>query len=326
MPSILNISLDFELHWGRFDKVVLDQKGKTYFENTRYAFPKMVDLFLQYDVHVTWAAVGMLYNQNATEWRANQPKEFPTYNDPKYSSYAWVAENGLMEPEDPYHFAPDLISLIANKPGFEIGTHTYSHYYCKEPGQTAAQFKADLTLAKEIAGKRGHQLKSLVFPRNQFNEDYLQVCYELGIEIVRSNPDCWYWDANRPESLAKKIFRTGDAYCNILGPKVFSLDSIDINQKPLCLPASRLYRAWTSKSNILNKLKLQRILNELTFAAKNNGYYHLWWHPHNFGWHPDECLKELEQILQHYRSLHQQYGMQSLTMWETKEKLLVARC
>jgi peptidoglycan/xylan/chitin deacetylase (PgdA/CDA1 family) len=324
--SILNISLDFELHWGRFDKVVLDQNGKSYFENTRYAFPKMVDLFLQYDVHVTWAAVGMLYNQNGSEWRANQPKELPTYNDQKYSSYAWVAENGLMEPTDPYHFAPDLISLIENKSGFEIGTHTYSHYYCKEPGQTAEQFKADLTLAKEIAAKRGHQLKSLVFPRNQFNEDYLQVCHELGIEIVRSNPDSWYWDANKPESLAKKVFRTGDAYSNILGPKVFSLDTIDINQKPLCLPASRLYRAWTSKSNLLNKLKLQRILNEMTFAAKTNGYYHLWWHPHNFGWHPDECLKELEQILQHYRSLHQRYGMQSLTMWETKEKLLVARC
>ncbi len=300
---------------------MLDQKGKSYFENTRYAFPKMVELFLQYEVHVTWAAVGMLYNQNAAEWRANQPKELPTYNDPKYSSYAWVAENGLMEPTDPYHFAPDLISLIENKPGFEIGTHTYCHYYCKEAGQTAAQFKADLKLAKEVAEKRGHQLKSLVFPRNQFNEDYLQVCYELGIEIVRSNPDCWYWDANLPESLAKKIFRTGDAYSGLLGAKVFSLDSIDINQKPLCLPASRLYRAWTSKSNILNKLKLQRILGEMTFAAKTGGYYHLWWHPHNFGWHPDECLKELEQILQHYRFLHQKYGLQSLTMWETKESM-----
>jgi len=323
--SILNISLDFELHWGRFDKVVLDQKGKSYFDNTRYAFPRMVDLFLQYEVHVTWAAVGMLYNENAAEWHHRKPASYPSYTEKKYSSYEWVKENGLTEPKDPYHFAPDLISLIENKPGFEIGTHTYSHYYCKEPGQTAEQFRADLTLAIEVAKQRGHQIKSLVFPRNQFNEDYLKVCHELGIDIVRSNPDCWYWDANRPESLAKKVFRTGDAYSGLLGAKVFSLDSIDVNQKPLRLPASRLYRAWTSKSNILNKLKLQRILNEMTFAAKNNGYYHLWWHPHNFGWHPDECLKELEQILKHYRSLHLQYGMQSLTMGETKTQLKVGR-
>ena len=165
------------------------------------------------------------------------------------------------------------------------------------------------------------KIKSLVFPRNQFNEAYLQVCKECGIEIVRSNPNCWYWDANKPESLAKKVFRTGDAYTNLLGPKVFPLSSIDTSKFPLQLPASRLYRAWTSKSNLLNKLKLSRILNEMTYAAKTGGYYHLWWHPHNFGWHPDECLKELEIILQNYRSLHQQYGMLSLTMGETKEYL-----
>ena len=101
MPSLLNISLDFELHWGRFDKVVLDLQGKKYFENTRYAFPKMVDLFCAYDVHVTWAAVGMLYNKDANDWHRHQPSLYPSYTQKKYSSYEWVKENGLLEPEDP---------------------------------------------------------------------------------------------------------------------------------------------------------------------------------------------------------------------------------
>ncbi|HMP88530.1 MAG TPA: hypothetical protein PKE63_14720, partial [Lacibacter sp.] len=145
-----------------------------------------------------------------------------------------------------------------------------------------------------------------------------------GIETVRSNPATWYWDANRPESLAKKIFRTGDAYSNLLGPKVVPLHAINRSQTPLQLPASRLYRAWTEKSAVLNRLKLQRILNEMSYAARTGGYYHLWWHPHNFGWHPEECMEELKNILIHYKRLKKKYGFESLTMLETKQKLVLA--
>lgn len=321
MPGILNISLDFELHWGRFDKVILDHAGKQYFENTRAMFPDMVELFVKYDVHVTWAIVGMLYHKNAEAWNQHQPKQYPSYTQKKYSSYEWVRQYGLTEPSDIYHFAPELIELIEQVPQFEMATHTYSHYYCREEGQTAEQFREDLLLAKSIAATRHHTLRSLVFPRNQFNAAYLDVCKELGIETVRTNPDVWYWDANRNESLGKKIFRTGDAYSNLLGRKTVPLSSIVPDQAPLQLPASRLYRAWTKKSKLLNELKMRRILDEMNDAAVNNRYYHLWWHPHNFGFHPKECLKELEVILQTYQRLRERYDFRSYTMIETKHAL-----
>jgi peptidoglycan/xylan/chitin deacetylase (PgdA/CDA1 family) len=322
MPGIFNISLDFELHWGRFDKMTLDaQDSRTYFLNTRALFPQLIELFTRYQIHVTWATVGMLYNRNAAEWEQHKPALLPTYNRRAVSSYAWSVDNGFMEPEDPFHFAPQLIGLFENNSLFETATHTYSHYYCQEPGQTPEQFRADLSMAITVASKRGHTLRSLVFPRNQFNASYLTVCAELGIETVRSNPPVWYWDANTPETILKKVFRTGDAYSSLLGNKVVALDQIDLKQHPLQLPASRLYRAWTSKSSLLNQLKMRRILKEMTFAARTEGYYHLWWHPHNFGFHPKECLQELEVILRHYQKLQQQYGFQSLTMLETKQYL-----
>lgn len=301
--------------------MALDHRGKRYFENTRYAFPKMVELFQRYDVHVTWAVVGMLYNRDATAWRRNIPNLQPTYVNPLLSAYAWADTHGLAEPEDPYHFAPDLISLIENDPRFEIGTHTYGHYYCKEPGQTLPQFKDDLEKAVHIAAERGHHMRSLVFPRNQFNEDYLRVCTACGITSVRSNPSAWYWDANRPDDLTKKVFRTGDAYTSMLGHKVVPFEAIDASQQPLQLPASRLYRGWTRKSSLLNRLKMQRILQEMEMAARKSAYYHLWWHPHNFGHHPDQCLAELETILQHFHHWHRTQGMWSLTMDETRNYL-----
>jgi len=321
LPGIFNISLDFELHWGRFDKVALDEKGKLYFDNTRAMFPEMVRLFLEHEIHVTWAIVGMLYHPDATAWRNHIPEELPQYTNKEFSSYEWVQKYGLTEPLDVYHFAPELIELIEPHSVFEMATHTYSHYYCKESGQTAASFRADMEMAKRVAANRGHMLRSLVFPRNQFNNEYLQICTDLGIEVVRSNPAVWYWDENRPESLLKKIFRTGDAYTGLLGNKIVKLRDIDVNAIPVQLPASRLYRAWTSKSGLLNKLKMKRILNEMTAAAREGAYYHLWWHPHNFGWNPKECLNELNIILTHYKVLEKKYGFMSLTMLETKKYL-----
>jgi hypothetical protein len=60
----------------------------------------------------------------------------------------------------------------------------------------------------------------------------------------------------------------------------------------------------------------------MTRAAKTGGLYHLWWHPHNFGYHPDACLKELEEILQHHASLQKKYGLLSLNMKGLRNHLI----
>ena len=46
-----------------------------------------------------------------------------------------------------YFFAPELIRSIHETKGQEIGTHTYSHYYCLEDSQNEIQFENDLDSA-----------------------------------------------------------------------------------------------------------------------------------------------------------------------------------
>ena len=317
------ISLDFELHWGCFESMLLTDQQQQYFLNTRTSIPSVLDLFQQNNIHATWATVGMLYRNNAMEWQNNQPAQLPTYENLNVSSYEWIKQNGFIAQQDPCHFAPVLIDLIKQTPFQEIGTHTYAHYYCLEPGQTKAQFKADLKMACAVAADKGTTIHSLVFPRNQFNQDYLSICAEMGISSVRSNPDIWYWQAGTKASLLKKIFRSGDAYLKFQSVQpVFLHDIKCIPGQPLLLPASRLYRPWKPKFKLQNKLKLRRILNEMTAAAQQNAYYHLWWHPHNFGYHPQECLAELEQIVLHYSFLHKTYGFESRSMQEITQQLL----
>ena len=310
----LVISLDFELLWGVFDKVDWKEKKK-YFLNTLSLIPEILQLFERFEISCTWATVGMLFNENWKEWKTNIPEILPEYNNDTLSAYKYGQEIQSIDNED-LCFAPNLIKQIKDTSRQEVATHTYSHYYCLEKGQTIKSFEADLQQSIKMAKKIGVELKSLVFPRNQFNEEYLSICKKLGIENVRSNPTNWYWRNMGSDSLLNKIFRTGDAY---LGPtdKSYKIaESITAKEQPFCQKASRLLRPY-SPNKKLNSLKLKRIKAEMTKAAKSNEFYHLWWHPHNFGDHPAENLRDLEELLIHFAALKEKYGYLSLNMSDT---------
>lgn len=315
----LVISLDFELIWGVFDTVNIEDKSK-YFLNTRNVIPQILDLFSNANIHATWASVGMLFNDNWQEWYENKSKLEPNYSNTKLSSYLYgesIQNRGFRD----IFFAPELIKQIHSTSGQEMATHTYSHYYCLEEGQVKESFKQDLIQAIAIASKMGIDLKSLVFPRNQIRREYLKICSELGIKNVRSNPDSWYWNDTSTSGLSTKITRTADAYYD-LGKKTYPYSDLKRNNGlPLEQKASRFLRPVESNT-LLRNLKLKRIRDEMTDAAKNDKIYHLWWHPHNFGDQPEESLKDLTHLIKHFEFLRSKYGFQSLNMMELGKSVI----
>ena len=305
----LVISLDFELLWGVFDKVAWREK-KEYFQNTRKVIPEILQLFEKYEIQCTWATVGMLFNEDWDEWNENIPDVLPEYENSKLSAYKYGESIQSIESEE-LCFAPDLIREIKKTPGQEVGTHTYSHYYCLEPGQTPGSFMADLKKSVELAEKLGIRLESLVFPRNQYNADYLDVCIDNGLRTVRTNPEVWYWRNTQEDSLQQKLFRTGDAYIGFNNKAYKDISEIGLDltgQK-----SSRLFRPHSGKSFLDNR-RLKRIKSELSAAAKNKEIYHLWWHPHNFGGNPQKNLQELELILGYFKSCREKFGFESMNM------------
>jgi peptidoglycan/xylan/chitin deacetylase (PgdA/CDA1 family) len=335
MNSIFTISLDFELHWGGFEKwplatsplltsagvytQVLSYDYRPYFWNTRIVIPEMLKLFSEYDIHVTWATVGMLMNSNKDELLACAPSNRPTYQKAELSAYHYIENIGIgnSELEDPNHYAASIIERILETPHQELGTHTFSHYYCNELGQSPEQFRADLLAAKSAALKFGRSLQSLVFPRNQFNETYLKISFEEGIRIVRSNPADWFWqiESTLNESLWKRFNRGLDAYFPLSQRNRYSLESLSRNQgQPICFPASRLLRPYRPDQT-LNEMRIRRIINEMERAASHNEVYHLWWHPHNFASYPQDSLRDLRRILEGYAKCRRR-GMQTKNMGE----------
>lgn len=314
------ISLDFELYWGIFDKVALAERLQ-YFENTRRVVPELLTLFDQEQVHVTWATVGMLLADNWHEWQKFVPKQQPGYVNESLSAYRLNSLYGKDSDLEYNFFAPELARRIAEMPFQELATHTYSHYYCNERGQTLEQFRNDLKAAKQIAADKNLPVPtSLVFPRNQFNQNYLKVCFEEGITSVRSNPKDWFWEDTVQEKLLNRIFRTGDGYISLGQRTSFLLSSLHfVEGMPLAIPASRFLRPVHGSKPLLNKLRLRRILDEMTKAANRKECYHLWWHPHNFGGYPEQSMADLQVIIDHFKKLQQQTGMVSMTMQEIYE-------
>ena len=305
----LVISLDFELLWGVFDKVEWKDR-KEYFQNTRKVIPEILNLFEKYEVHCTWATVGMLFNENWDEWNQNIPDVLPDYENKKLSAYQYGKSIQSKETER-LCFAPELIKRIKDTSGQEIGTHTYSHYYCLERGQGLESFQADLNKAREVEKKLGINSTSLVFPRNQFNADYLKICKEIGLRTVRTNPEVWYWNNTQQDSIQQKIFRTGDAYIGFNNKSYKEIPEIFPGIK--AQKSSRLLRPF-SGNKILDRSRLIRIRSEMKTAARNKRIYHLWWHPHNFGINPERNLKDLALILKNYAVLKNEYGFNSFNM------------
>jgi len=305
----LIISLDFELLWGIFERGQL--VTTEYFRRTRESIPRVLDLFNEFRISATWAVVGMLFHHDWDEWTSFIPENRPTYTNHYRDSYRFGL-NARHSIATSSVFAPELIRQIASTPRQEIGTHTYSHFYCTEPGQTVDQFATDLSLASRMASEIGVSLQSLVFPRNQYNHDYLAVCHSLGIRTVRTNPDVWYWKEATSERFSVKFARTIDCYLP-MSKKAYLTSKFSIADHVCLQPASRFLRPH-SRFAIVNRARTRRIKSELNYAAKHSLIYHLWWHPHNFGNAPVESLINLRKILEHFRRLRDQYGFESMAM------------
>lgn len=242
MSGTFVISLDFELIWGVRDKRSIEEYGENIL-GARKAIPQILDLFKKYEIHCTWATVGYLFAKEKKELVSILPAQKPQYNNTKLSTYSYFDEVLMDEDSDPYHYADSIIELIKEYPDQEIGSHTFSHYYCLEDGQSMLEFENDLVSAISIANNHNIKLKSIVFPRNQVNHDYLIVLEKLGFDCYRGNPDDFTYKTNiHPKlGLLQRVFRLLDSYINLFGHHSFRLDKINRNRTtPLVnIPSSR---------------------------------------------------------------------------------------
>jgi len=318
------ISLDFELHWGIVDQCEITPTYKEIFVRTRqYVIPGMLELFREYEIHATWATVGLLFFKNQPSLLASLPDVRPSYVNPLLSAYTHLDIIGESEQTDPYHYAPSLIKKIQSYPHQEIGSHTFSHYYCLEEGASPPQFEADMLAWKQASDAFDVVGKSHCFARNQYDQRYIDICQNLDISAYRGNENIWFYrpTSYEQETMLRKIFRWIDTYAPITSHQCKTVAQISKASRPYNITSSRFLRAFYPRLSRLEPLKVRRILTGMSYAAKQKKIYHLWWHPHDFGENTEENFEMLEQILRHYAALKNRYGMNSLNMAEISSQI-----
>lgn len=315
------ISLDFELFWGIRDKVTLDEYGENIL-GVWEVIPKLLDIFKKYDVQATFATVGAMFAMDKAELMKFLPIKKPQYTDTNLSPYFDFIEIDIERYNPKYYFGSALVELLKENGAHEIATHTFSHYYCLENGQTIEEFESDLQAALAIAKEKGIDPQSFVFPRHQLRADYIDLFAKYGIKTYRGTEKAWYHSPARgeDESVLKRVFRYANYYFYLGTHHCSKIEKIK-QIKPYNIPASMWLRPYRKKWAILDGLRLARIKNAMTYAAKNQKVYHLWWHPHEMGVDQDENFEFLQKILQHYKNLNEKYGFESKTMLKIAETL-----
>jgi hypothetical protein len=312
------ISLDFEIHWGVSDYKTIESYNEN-LRNVPAIVRRTLKMFSENGIHATWATVGMLFCKSKEElFSYVEEKDRPDYVRREVSNYVVAEQAGQNENDDPYHYAPTLIGEIMKTEGQEIATHTFSHYYCLEPGQTPEAFAYDLGAAVAVAKKYNIQLKGIVFPANQFEPAHIEKCKQAGLIYYRGNYPSWMYQlkAKADEGMVKRFSRLTDFYFPLNGSRLVEPSIVNgiIN-----VPSSCFLRPYSRKLSFLEGRRLSRMKSEMTAAAKNKKIYHLWWHPHNFGKDMEQNFEILSKLLDHFQVLKKKYGMQSLSMGEVAE-------
>jgi len=276
-------SLDFELRWGVHDVLGLDRdRYRKNLEGAREAVPQLLQLFTRRGVRATWATVGALACRDWDEYFHRAPAP-PRYVNPRLAinpRYADIDPNGLL------HFAPDLVALIAETKGQEIGTHTFSHLYLGELGVMQADAAADHAATLALFRDRfGIGRTSLVFPKNQIA--FLALYRAQGISAWRDNESPWYYQLTRHTH--HPIVR-GLRMMDALTPWRARGGSFSGGRTPSTL----FVRVYLPES--LWKLHLARIAAEAR-RIKEGGVLHFWLHPHNLGADVPRGMQRIEQVV-----------------------------
>ncbi len=318
----LVISLDFELHWGVRDHVGRQDDLYRRLPAARQAVTEMAALFEARGIRATWATVGLLFASTGEESARYLPTTRPTYRHSDLDPYAEPV--GDDEASDPEHLAGSLVDLLAATPGQEVGSHTFSHYYCLEAGQSEAEFRADLAAAQAIAASRAIKLRSLVLPRNQWNPAYAQAVLDSGFECIRGPQRSWGHQAGGRDAFGTTLRRGArilDTYAGVAPPPTTGWEDVRRPSGLADVPASAFLRPFDPGRRPLEPLRRARLRSGLRAAARHGRIFHLWWHPHNFSQYRSENMAVLGDLLDEFERLQSSEGMRSLSMGDVVDEL-----
>ncbi|MBR9789253.1 MAG: hypothetical protein GYB40_15105 [Vibrionaceae bacterium] len=312
MSGTFCISLDYELIWGMHDCITEDYLVNI--SKANEAAKAIFDKLNKFDVKCTWAIVGLAAlkgNEELLNVMSSGVKF--NYFDEELNSISRI--ESLSNMKSCFLRFDKLFDCICEHKNHEVASHTFSHLYLLETSSPVKDFKVDHDLfSSNLSLSEG--LKSVVFPRNQYTNEVINSLSDMGYTHFRGNQRNWIYKPRSGEqtSFILRVFRYLDSFVNISGHNSYSHDELVSEHRVKNVPASFFLRP--SVNSVVDYFMLKRIKKSMTYSARNNKVFHLWWHPHNFGKNLESNLRNLNSILVHYIYLKEKYNYKTLQMKE----------
>ena len=251
--AALCISIDLELMWGRWDRI--DARSIRLTEQAeRPIVRRLIQLAERYDIPMTWAVVGRVFDDG------------PGFQDLPGPREAW--------------FAPELVEAIQGSPvAHDIGSHSHAHLYYGEISDAEASL--DLGRDLELRKRWGIPMRSWVFPCNKLG--HLEKLAKAGVEVYRTHDAGWL---ELVRNHVPRLYPVGNLLDKILPvtPPLVEAQARSFGEhRAVALPSSTLLLGRDGLRRLaLPSVSKLRWLRALENATRQRKVFHPWFHPSNF--------------------------------------------
>lgn len=310
------VSLDFELAWGRFDKVPIPVL-KAEASEERLRIIRLLDLMDHYQIPATWATVGHLMLESCQrDGNGQAHPEVSPHARYSWLPYDWFKHDPCVHASKaPGWYAPDVVEWIQRtRVQHEIGSHSFGHIYFGDPECSLAMADADLNAAVKVASHNGLVLHSFVFPRNQIG--HLEALKKAGFS-------CYRGADHRTIRAGNPVFMRGlhfvDQLLGLPPQRVKAEETLpglwNIPGNHFLMPREGMRKLIPMASQVL---KAKRGLKRAVQAGE---LYHLWFHPNNLIADQDAMFDGLSEIFSYASRLREEGRLEILTMGEYARQL-----
>lgn len=285
-------SLDFELLWGLIHRIKSPtDKYLTNIRNVPLVISSLIDFFDTRSIPVLWAFVDAIHYRNSCDIYNFLDK----YNLlEKFQSCSLNLSSLESRFGTELFYAPDLITkLIKSKFGV-LGCHSFSHaLFDKNNIKSLQATLLDIEISSLHRKVNSLPINTYIFPQNTYCNHHLVELRKQGFKAYRGVENLISFSKPSSKSLTNRAFRFLDCFFPIFEP--VSIQPYNSELNIFNVPGSMFLRpVWSNSS--LRKLSLHRVLRHIDYCYEKGITVHFWWHPHNFGYHLDDNLENLNYI------------------------------
>jgi peptidoglycan/xylan/chitin deacetylase (PgdA/CDA1 family) len=313
--GIFTISLDFELIWGTVDLFGVENFREACELERSEVIDRLLELFTEYEIPATWCTVGHLFLDNCC---SEENKKHPGLVRPRHKWHAddWFTHDPCSDEENaPLFYGKSLVEKILNNTvRQEIGSHSFSHIIFGDEGCSPESARTDIAECVKVANDYNIKLNSFAFPRDRVG--HLDIVKEYGFTAYRGAIPKWY-EQSEDRGAVSRVAHLWDVLTAAPPPVV--LPEREENGL-LNIPGSMIFFPMHGiRRYIPMSLRVKRARKGLNLAAEQKRIFHLWFHPTNMAFEPEQMFDGLRRILDYAAQLRTKGVLETLSMSEITE-------